>query len=89
MFKRIAFIILCLLAFSEVAAAYGDTTVREYVKRDGTYVRRHHRTKPDDTMWNNYSSKGNTNPWTGQRGWITPIGRKPRNWRPNHFFSPY
>lgn len=36
--------------------------------RNGSQVPGHFRTSPDDTKANNYSTKGNVNPFTGQRG---------------------
>ncbi len=43
-------------------------TVRGYVKKNGAYVQQHHRTSPDHTQRNNYSAKGNVNPYTGKPG---------------------
>jgi hypothetical protein len=48
--------------------ALADTHVHGYTKKNGTYVRQHHRTSPDHTRSNNYSSKGKVNPYTGKRG---------------------
>lgn len=42
--------------------------VRGYTTRRGTYVAPHHQTNPDHTQRNNYSTKGNVNPWTGKAG---------------------
>ena len=44
------------------------TTVRGYTKRDGTYVQCHHRTAPDGRKGNNWSTRGNVNPYTGKPG---------------------
>lgn len=46
----------------------GAHYVRPYIRRDGTYVEGHWRTNPDDSFWNNYSSHGNVNPFTGRVG---------------------
>lgn len=55
-----------------VAAAFGQQgshKVRGYTKPStGTYVAPHHQTNPDRTQRNNWSTKGNTNPYTGKRG---------------------
>lgn len=45
-----------------------DVYVEGYYRKNGTYVRPHWRTAPDRTCQNNYSSKGNVNPYTGQAG---------------------
>jgi hypothetical protein len=46
----------------------GDSYVRGYVRRDGTYVQGHHRSKPDNTINNNYGTSGNRNIYTGENG---------------------
>lgn len=55
------------------SSGYGYTNskshnVRGYTKRDGTYVAPHRSTNPNSTGRDNYSTKGNTNPWTGESG---------------------
>lgn len=45
-----------------------DTHVRGYTKKDGTYVAPHMRSAPDGNPYNNWSTKGNINPYTGQAG---------------------
>lgn len=52
---------------------YGsDQRVTGYTRSNGTYVQPYHRTAPDNTMYNNYSSQGNVNPYTGQTGHVQP-----------------
>jgi hypothetical protein len=47
-------------------AQFGDPVyVNGYYRWDGTYVRPHYRTRPDGNFWNNWSSYGNINPYTG------------------------
>jgi hypothetical protein len=46
----------------------GTVNVRPYTKKDGTVVDGHHRTAPDTSKGNNWSSKGNVNPYTGKPG---------------------
>lgn len=55
-----------------VSAFAKDTYVKGYVKKDGTYVQPHYRTSPDSNPYNNYSTKGNTNPYTGKEGTKDP-----------------
>lgn len=59
------FLIILLFASS---AAFADTYVQGYTKSNGTYVEGHYRSSPDQYRSNNYSSEGNHNPYTGQRG---------------------
>jgi hypothetical protein len=61
-----AFLVVLLLGLSGVGLC--QHPVRSYVKKNGTYVQPHHRTSPDRTQRNNYSTKGNLNPYTGKRG---------------------
>jgi hypothetical protein len=62
---------IALLAISASAIA-ADIYVHPYSTRDGTYVEGHHRTTPNSTRLDNYSTQGNTNPWTGQQGTVNP-----------------
>jgi hypothetical protein len=39
-----------------------------YTRQDGTHVNGYHATNPNSTGTDNYSTKGNVNPWTGQPG---------------------
>ena len=48
--------------------AFADTYVRGYTKSNGTYVAPHYRSSPDSSYNNNWSVKGNTNPYTGKSG---------------------
>lgn len=64
--KRILMGAFVALLLSGTAAA--DTYVQGYTRSDGTYVKGHYRSDPDGYRYNNYSSQGNTNPYTGERG---------------------
>jgi hypothetical protein len=64
--------ILFLTALTTVA--FADTWVHSYTKSDGTYVPGHYRTDANDTKDDNYSTKGNVNPYTGTDGY------KPRDY---------
>lgn len=53
--------------------ANSQVKVRGYYRKDGTYVRPHYRSSPDGNFWNNWSTKGNVNPYTGKAGTrVTP-----------------
>lgn len=56
------------LALAGAAQAQQWQQVQPHVRRDGTYVPQHYRTAPDNSRLNNWSTPGNTNPFTGQRG---------------------
>lgn len=74
--------VLALIAFSLAfapclivtdASAKGSTNVKGYTKKSGTYVAPHKRTAPNKTKMDNYSTKGNTNPYTGKAGTKRPV----------------
>lgn len=46
--------------------------VRGYMKKNGTYVAPHYRSHPDKSYNNNWSVKGNVNPFTGKPGTKKP-----------------
>ena len=56
---------------------FADVTVRGHFRKNGTYVQPHHRTRLDGNIFNNYSTKGNYNPYTGggKEGHIDPYRR--------------
>jgi hypothetical protein len=67
--NQIAAFVFCLLAVcSFPCEAGGRTYVRGYVRSNGTYVAPHYRTSPDASFYNNWSSIGNVNPYTGKVG---------------------
>ncbi len=54
------------------AYAQGYNSVSPHVRRDGTYVQPHFRTNPNSNPYDNWSTRGNTNPYTGQPGYRNP-----------------
>jgi len=50
------------------AEAQSNHRVRGYVTRGGVYVQPHRATNPDRSRLNNYSTRGNYNPYTGKIG---------------------
>ena len=43
-----------------------------FFKKDGTFVEGYWRTSPNNTNRDNFSTKGNENPYNGKIGWIEP-----------------
>lgn len=62
--KKLALGFALLLSFS----AFADTYVRGHYRSNGTYVGPHYRSSPNGTVTDNYSYKGNKNPYTGETG---------------------
>ncbi len=48
---------------------YDSVYVNGYSRSNGAYVNPYYRTYPDSNTYNNYSSYGNINPYTGARGY--------------------
>lgn len=59
---------ILLVAGVTEAAAQRPEYVPPQVRRDGTFSDGHFRTSPNGTRLDNYSTRGNTNPFTGERG---------------------
>ena len=54
------------------ASVYADDVfVKGYHRSDGTYVPSHMRSAPDGNVSNNWSTRGNINPYTGEMGTIS------------------
>lgn len=58
-------ILLSVLPFLSFAS---DVYVQGYTRKDGTYVEGHYRSAPNNTSADNFSTYGNTNPYTGKPG---------------------
>ena len=70
---RIFLTFILLMLFVNVG--FADTWVNGYTRRDGTYVNGYYRTTPNYTKLDNYSTKGNYNPYTGKPGTINPYNQ--------------
>jgi hypothetical protein len=70
--RHLFFSLLALCLFAVPALA--DEYVHGYTKNDGTYVPPHYRSSPNGTDSDNWSSKGNSNPYTGEQGTKDPYG---------------
>lgn len=69
---RIVVLAAALAALATPALAQSSYSTRGYVRSDGTYVQPHRSTAPDSSTYNNWSSKPNVNPYTGQQGTRNP-----------------
>lgn len=61
-----------LFFFLTTSFAFADVYVNGYTKQNGTYVEPYYRTAPNNTPTDNYSYKGNTNPYNGKEGYTAP-----------------
>lgn len=84
---------LVLLAAAPLVSA---EWVNGYIRADGTYVAGYYRSAPNNTVIDNYSTKGNTNPYTGQPGYVNPyqqpkpyVYKPPQQYQPVENYQPY
>jgi hypothetical protein len=63
-----ALIVLIFAGMSLPAIASGSHVRKGHITKKGTYVAPNHATNPDGKRSNNYSQKGNVNPYTGKAG---------------------
>lgn len=76
--SAIVFSIACAVSFGAMARSGGHTggshvnssnhSIRGHVTKKGTYVAPSHATNPNKTKRDNYSHKGNVNPYNGKEG---------------------
>lgn len=69
------FILLCI-------PVNADQFVNGYYRKNGTYVQPHYRSRANYTKFDNYSTRGNYNPYTGQRGSQNPYNMSQYNYQP-------
>ncbi len=63
--------VLVAMPFSAAA----QVSVKGYYRSNGTYVQPHVRSAPNNTTADNWSTKGNINPYTGEKGTTNPPPR--------------
>jgi hypothetical protein len=57
------------VTYSTPNVNYNTTSVSGYYRSNGTHVQSHVRTMPNSTNWDNFSTRGNSNPFTGSTGY--------------------
>lgn len=70
--KKLFLPFLLLLIVAPQAHAYRYTG--GYIRSNGTYVRPHFSSNADHSRFNNWSTRGNVNPFTGKTGHLNPFG---------------
>jgi hypothetical protein len=65
-------ILLILIPFTIIGQnrSSSDVYVKGYVRKNGTVVPGYYRSAPNNTNRDNFSTKGNINPYTGKKGYI-------------------
>lgn len=67
--KSISIVVFFVLV---ATSAFAGEYVRGYSRQDGTYVSPHYRSSQDNSYNNNYSTRGNSNPYSGSHGTNSP-----------------
>ncbi len=65
-----------------------DTYVSGHYRDNGTWVEPYSRSSANNSLSDNYSSRGNTNPYTGSVGTVDPIRAEQRREERNDFNQP-
>jgi len=79
--------VLAVAAIALPATVSAQVYVQGYTTKNGTYVAPHYRSSPDSSPYNNYSTKGNVNPYTGQAGTKNPYSSS--STYSNSYSNPY
>lgn len=70
MMKIFAFVVALALFLNISLVDAKSFKVKGYTKKNGTYVQPYYKSSPNRTKIDNFSTKGNYNPYTGKTGRI-------------------
>ena len=66
--NKLKFILIGIIFIFQFSESIAQVHVNGYYRKNGTYVQPHYRSSPNSTKMDNWSTKGNVNPYTGQVG---------------------
>ena len=73
--NKTALTLIAAIAISAASAfGQGYHYNNGYVDRNGVFHPAHYQTNPNNNPWDNWSTRGNYNPFTGKPGTRTPQG---------------
>ena len=64
--------VIAAIVLTAATSASAQVHVKGYVRSDGTYVAPYVRSSPDHSIYNNYSTQPNVNPYSGKVGTVNP-----------------
>lgn len=70
--KKTIISIIALAIMSIAIPVFAGDYVNGHYRNNGTYVEGYHRSSQNNTQHDNYSTKGNVNPYTGENGYKNP-----------------
>ncbi len=66
-------LVLLAASLSFAGVANAANRVKGYTKKSGTFVMPYYKSSPNKSKFDNYSTKGNINPFTGKKGTQSPF----------------
>ena len=78
------YILFLLIASASLCLAQGYHYVSGYISSNGVFVPGHYETNPNGNPYDNWSTRGNYNPFTGQPGTVNPINPGGHYWIDSH-----
>lgn len=72
-----------VFSFSLATASNAEAVqrVKGYTTKKGTYVAPHFKQSPNSSKFDNFSTKGNINPFTGKKGTVNPFKITPKKYK--------
>lgn len=81
LFSLIALLLIVSYSLVSVPSAEALQRVRGYTTKKGTYVAPHYRSSPNQSKFDNFSTRGNINPFNGKKGTVNPFKITPKKLR--------
>lgn len=81
LFSLIALLLIVSYALVSAPSAEALQRVKGYTTKKGTYVAPHYKQSPNKSKFDNFSTKGNYNPYTGKKGTVNPYKITPKRYR--------
>jgi hypothetical protein len=85
--KLLSLLLLCPVLCFARGVSGGSVYVQGYTKSNGTYVQPYYRSAPDGNFYNNWSTVGNINPYTGKEGTKTENNNVGSGYYNNPYYS--
>jgi len=83
------FFTLALAFIAQFSFGQQTVYVNGYYRSNGTYVQPHYRTSPNNTVYDNWSTYPNVNPYTGQTGtrYYNSYSNNSSNYNSNRYYN--
>ena len=72
-FGLIALLLIISFSLALVPSVEALQRVKGFTKKNGTYVPPHYKSSPNKSKFDNFSTKGNVNPFNGKKGTVNPF----------------